>query len=135
MTGRPVAPGKFYYRITEGIRVTVQPWYAVSESDPAAGRYVHPYRVRIENVSRYPARLMSRHWRIADGDGSVTEVRGEGVVGQQPTIPAAGVFEYQSMCVLATPGGTMEGEYQFVRIDGTAFGVAIPRFVLEAGAD
>ncbi len=135
MTGRPVAPGRFYYRITDGIRVTVHPWYAAEESEPPEKRYVHPYRVRIENVSRIPARLVNRHWRITDGDGAITEVMGEGVVGQQPVIPAGGVFEYQSLCVLATPNGTMEGEYQFVRVDGKAFAVAIPRFVLDVGGD
>lgn len=135
MTGRPVAPRRFYYRITDGMRVTVYPWFAREESQPEAGQYVFPYRVRIENVTRLPARLMSRYWLIVDGAGGTSVVEGEGVVGEQPTIPPGGVFEYRSMCILQTPRGSMEGEYRFVRVDGTAFRAAIPRFVLDAGAD
>ena len=131
MKGAP-QPGRFYYRLTEGIRVTVRPRYVADESRPARRRFVFIYAVRIENVGYAPARLVSRRWRIHDSIGLDTTVEGEGVLGQQPVIPAGGVHEYESFCELRSPGGHMEGEYRFVRPDGTTFEASIPRFALEA---
>jgi ApaG protein len=129
---RAPEPGRFYYRLTDGIRVTVRPRYVAEESRPARRRFVFIYAVRIENVGATPARLSSRRWRIHDSIGLDTTVEGEGVLGQQPVIPPGGVHEYESFCELRSPAGHMEGEYRFVRPDGTSFDAAIPRFALEA---
>ena len=129
---RTPQPGRFYYRLTEGIRVTVRPRYVADESRPARHRYVFIYAVRVENVGPLPARLVSRRWRIHDSIGLDTTVEGEGVLGQQPVIPAGGVHEYESFCVLEGSTGHMEGHYQFRRSDGADLQVRIPRFDLEA---
>lgn len=120
----------FFHRITEGMRVTAQPYYLPEQSDPAAPRYVFAYRIRIENVGDSPAQLLWRHWFIHDAAGGDSEVAGEGVVGEQPTIPPGGVHEYESFCVLESPNGHMEGTYEFRRPDGRTFRAAIPRFLL-----
>lgn len=124
--------GRFYYRLTDGIRITVRPRYVAEESRPARRRFVFIYAVRIENVGAAPARLVSRRWRIHDSIGLDTTVEGEGVLGQQPLIPPGGVHEYESFCELRSPAGHMEGEYRFLHPDGTGFDAAIPRFALEA---
>lgn len=124
----------FFYRMTEGLRITAQPSYLAEQSRPGAGHFVFAYRIRLENVAERPVRLLSRHWRIHDEGGADTEVEGEGVVGEQPTILPGAVFEYQSFCVLRSPRGYMEGSYRMVRPDGTAFEAAIPRFELDAGS-
>ncbi len=124
---------ELYYRITEGLRITVRPSYVVDQSRPAAGHYVFAYRIRLENVAERPVRLLSRRWQIRDEGGEDTEIEGEGVVGEQPTILPGGVYEYQSFCVLRSPRGWMEGSYRMVRPDGTSFEALIPRFDLDAG--
>jgi ApaG protein len=120
----------FFYRVTQGIRITVRPEYLADQSDPARSRFVFAYHVRIENVGTQSARLLTRRWRIHDSIGEDIDVEGEGVVGEQPLIPPGGVHEYQSFCILKSPGGYMEGEYGFVRADRTTFDAGIPRFVL-----
>ncbi len=92
------------------------------------------YFVRIENVEKMAAQLLTRRWLIHDsvGDGVDTEVIGEGVVGEQPTIAPNAVHEYQSFCILKSGEGWMEGHYGFLRQDGTPFEAAIPRFILSA---
>lgn len=120
----------FFYRITEGIRVTAHPFYLAGESDPARQHYVFVYHIRIENVGDTPARLLWRHWYIHDPVGGDQEVEGEGVVGQTPMLAPGDVHEYQSFCVLQSPHGYMEGSYQFRRPDGSKFDAAIPRFLL-----
>jgi ApaG protein len=122
----------FFYRETEGIRVTVRPLYLVDQSQPAMGQFVFAYFVRLENVGESPARLLSRRWLIHDSIGEDTEVVGDGVVGEQPRIAPGQVHEYQSFCVLKSPNGYMEGQYHFVRDDGSAFDAEIPRFLLAA---
>lgn len=124
----------FYYRITEGIRVTVRPVYLPEQSEPVRGRFVFAYLVRLENVSPHAAQLLTRHWRIHDEAGPESVVDGEGVVGVQPLLPPGAVHQYQSFCVLRGPSGWMEGRYGFVREDGTPFDVAIPRFELAVTA-
>jgi ApaG protein len=121
----------FFYRETEGIRVTVRPTYLREQSRPYAGQYVFAYQVRIENVGAQAAQLMTRRWEIHDSAGEVTEVEGEGVVGEQPLLYPGRVHEYRSFCVLKSPRGHMEGRYRFVRADGTRFEAVIPRFELE----
>jgi ApaG protein len=121
-----------YYRITQGIRVTVQPFYLPQHSLPGGRRFVFAYRIRIENVGDGAAQLVWRHWYIHDPVAGDSEVEGEGVVGEQPLLAPGDVHEYQSFCVLEGPDGMMEGHYEFKRPDGTRFRAGIPRFDLHA---
>jgi len=123
----------FYYRETEGIRITVRPVYIEDQSMPVLRRYVFVYFIRIENVSQRTAQLLSRHWYIHDSIGEDYEVVGDGVVGEQPTLQPGDVHEYQSFCILKSPNGHMEGSYRFMRDDDTPFEAVIPRFMLAAG--
>ena len=122
----------FFYRLSNGVRITVRPVYLRDQSDPAAQRYVFAYFVRIENVSDGPVQLLSRRWLIHDEGGEDTEVVGDGVVGEQPVIASGHVHEYQSFCVLKSGQGYMEGAYTLIRADGTSFSADIPRFKLSA---
>jgi ApaG protein len=110
--------------------VTVVPRYLPEQSDPAQQQYVFAYTVRITNTGSLPAQLISRHWIITDGAQRTEEVRGLGVVGQQPLLPPGESFEYTSGCPLATPVGTMKGTYHCVGENGVPFEVEIPEFVL-----
>jgi ApaG protein len=121
-----------FYRLTDGIRVTVRPVYLPEQSIREQQQFVFAYFVRIENVGAQTAQLLSRRWRIHDSIGEDTEVAGEGVVGEQPLLVPGAVHEYQSFCVLKSASGHMEGEYRFVRSDATKFDAAIPRFTLAA---
>jgi ApaG protein len=112
------------------IEVTANATYVPEQSDPAQGRYVFAYRIRVSNVGTVAARLVSRHWIITDGEHRVQEVRGEGVVGQQPLLAPGESFEYTSGTHLATPVGTMRGTYRMVAADGRAFDATIPSFTL-----
>ena len=127
----------FYYRITAGMRITVRPAFLPGQSRPSLGHFVFSYSVRIENVGSAPAKLLSRLWRIHDsvGLGEDHEVKGDGVVGEQPRIEPGRVHEYQSYCILKSPSGFMEGHYEFVRDDGSRFLAYIPRFDLDATAE
>jgi ApaG protein len=116
--------------ITNGIRVVVSSVYVPSQSSPTAHRYVFAYTVRISNEGTEPAQLKSRHWIITNGLGEVEEVRGPGVVGEQPDLAPGQHFEYTSGCVLETPRGSMRGTYHMVRPDGTEFEAAIAPFDL-----
>jgi ApaG protein len=115
---------------TEGIQVSVSVTYVPEQSAPRVRRYVFAYTIRIANNGESPAQLKSRHWVITDGDGKVEEVRGPGVVGQQPLLKPGEQFEYTSGCVLTTPRGEMRGTYQMHRPDGTAFEATIAPFAL-----
>ncbi|MGQ0538782.1 MAG: Co2+/Mg2+ efflux protein ApaG [Gemmatimonadaceae bacterium] len=125
-------PRPFYYRETNGIRITVRPMFLPTHSAPSEHRYVFAYFVRIENVGEQAAQLLSRHWYIHDSIGEDSEVEGEGVVGEQPRILPAGVHEYSSWCRLKSSAGHMDGTYSFVRDDGSQFDAVIPRFILQA---
>jgi ApaG protein len=120
----------FYYRETGRIRVTVRPSYLPRHSREEQEQYVFAYLVRIENVGKESVQLLSRRWLIHDSVGEETEVQGDGVVGEQPHIGAGRIHEYQSFCVLKSPNGWMEGQYTFVRANGSRFEVDIPRFDL-----
>lgn len=122
----------FFYRMTDGIRVTVRPVYLPEQSIPEQQQFVFAYYVRIENVGSQSAQLLLRRWRIHDSIGEDMEVAGDGVVGEQPKLVRGGVHEYQSFCVLKSASGHMEGEYRFVRDDATQFDATIPRFTLAA---
>jgi ApaG protein len=110
--------------------VNVRPQYLVEHSDPDEEKYVFAYTVTIRNTGEQTAQLISRHWIITDGNNAVEEVRGAGVVGEQPVLKPGEAFEYTSGCPLPTPVGSMRGSYQCVADDGTAFEAPIPEFVL-----
>ena len=112
------------------IRVEVVTRYLPEQSDPESDRYVFSYAVTIINVGSIAAQLISRHWLITDAEGNVQEVRGLGVVGNQPLLQPGEKFEYASGTALETPVGTMKGTYQMVAEDGTQFDAQIPEFVL-----
>lgn len=114
------------------ISVSAQAQYIEEQSDADAGRFVFAYRVTIENIGDTPAQLISRHWVITDAVGHVQEVRGVGVIGEQPRLAPGEAFEYTSGCAIATAVGTMRGAYQMVAEDGTQFEAEIPEFVLAA---
>ncbi len=124
----------FFYRETEGIRISVRPAYLEDQSIPVLRRFVFAYFIRIENASQRTVQLLARHWQIHDSIGEDHEVVGDGVVGQQPTLAPGDVHEYNSFCILKSPSGHMEGSYRFRRDDDTLFEAAIPRFTLEVGA-
>lgn len=121
--------------MTDGIRVTVTSRYIREQSAPRDRRYVFAYTVQIANEGARPARLVSRHWVITDSTGKIEEVKGPGVVGEQPRIEPGDTFQYTSGCVLTTSRGSMEGTYQMVRDDQGAFDAAIGRFSLELPFD
>jgi ApaG protein len=110
--------------------VTVSPRFLPDQSDPERGHYVFAYTIRIVNSGDVRAQLISRHWIITDGEQHVEHVRGPGVVGEQPHLSPGEAFEYTSGCPLGTPFGSMQGSYQCVADDGTAFEVPIPEFLL-----
>lgn len=122
----------FFYKESNGIRITVRPMYLRDQSEPSQSHYLFAYFIRIENIGSMPAQLLSRRWLIHDEVGEDTEVTGEGVVGEQPLINPGSVHEYQSFCVLKSGEGFMEGHYTFLRSDGGTFDATIPRFVLSA---
>lgn len=112
------------------IEVNVHVSYVDKESRPESSYYFFAYRVRITNKGSGTAQLMSRHWVIADAIGQLEEVRGAGVIGVQPKIPAGQSFEYESACPLNTPSGSMRGTYQMVTDEGESFDIEIPEFFL-----
>jgi ApaG protein len=104
--------------------------YIAEQSDPTVDRYVFAYTITINNRGEIPAKLLNRHWLITDANGKVQEVRGEGVVGEQPHLNPGEHFEYTSGAVLETPVGVMEGEYEMVTDEGDTFLAPIDRFSL-----
>ena len=118
-------PNKLY-----DISVKTRTLYIADQSDPANDRYVFAYTITITNTGSAAAQLVSRHWIITDATDKVQEVRGKGVVGEQPHLRSGESFEYTSGSALATPVGTMRGSYQMVGDDGTKFDVAIAEFTL-----
>ncbi len=104
--------------------------YLPEQSDEAAERYVFAYTITITNTGTIPAQLISRHWVITDSDNKVQEVKGLGVVGEQPLIKPGESYEYTSGSAINTPVGTMRGSYQMVAEDGVKFDAQIPEFVL-----
>lgn len=115
---------------TRGIRVRAESFYVEERSSPAEGYYFFAYKIRIDNVGTDTAQLVSRHWIITDGNGQREEVRGAGVVGEQPWLAPGGSFEYTSFCPLATSVGAMQGSYQMVTEDGDGFEAEIAPFTL-----
>ena len=112
------------------IRIDVQTAYLVEQSDPGERRYVFSYTITIRNEGSVPAKLLTRHWVITDANGKVQEVRGDGVVGEQPHLKPGQGFRYSSGAVLETPVGVMQGSYQMETDEGTRFDAPIAAFRL-----
>ena len=116
--------------IEHRIRVDVETSYLDEQSDPREGRYVFAYTITIRNDGQVAARLLSRHWVITDANGKVEEVRGDGVIGEQPYLKPGQGFRYSSGAVLETPVGSMQGTYQMLGDDGAQFDAPIAPFRL-----
>ncbi len=112
------------------IEVRAEPAYLEDQSAPNENRYVFAYTITIRNTGTVAARLISRHWLIVDANGQEREVRGEGVVGEQPYLPPGGLFRYTSGALLETPVGSMRGSYRMLADDGRSFDAPIPVFTL-----
>ena len=112
------------------ITVVTKSTYLADQSDPAKNQYVFSYTITVTNTGDVSAQLVSRHWYITDSDHRVQEVKGLGVVGQQPVLKPGESFEYTSGASIPTPVGTMKGSYQMVGEDGTTFDAPIPPFTL-----
>jgi ApaG protein len=121
-----------YEQETSGMVVRVAPQFLPEESAPDEGRFVWAYTIEIENRSPDSVQLLSRFWRITDENGLTQEVRGPGVIGQQPVIGPGQSFRYTSAAPLAAPSGVMGGAYSMQRENGEAFDVAVPLFPLES---
>jgi ApaG protein len=121
-----------YSETTDRVQVSVEPFYVEEQSEPQKERWVFGYRVTIENRGEAPVQLISRHWRITDGRGKLIEVKGDGVVGEQPRLEPGQSFRYTSGTPLATPTGIMVGTYQMIDAEGHWFDVRIPAFSLDA---
>lgn len=121
-----------YQRITRGIKITVRPQYMEGQSKPDEGQYVWAYTITLENHGRETVTLRTRYWKITDAAGKVQEVRGAGVVGEQPTLKPGDTFQYSSGCPLSTSSGFMVGAYQMQTADGELFNVDIPAFSLDS---
>ncbi|MBL8672383.1 MAG: Co2+/Mg2+ efflux protein ApaG [Alphaproteobacteria bacterium] len=121
-----------YSETTRAIRVTVKPQYLEEQSSPDESQYFWAYHVRIENDGPEVVQLRTRHWRITDASGRVQEVRGAGVVGEQPRLKPGEAFEYTSGTPLSTPSGIMTGSYRMETDGGEAFDVRIPAFSLDS---
>lgn len=112
------------------ISIEVATDYVHEQSEPDDGRYVFSYTITIANLGDVPARLLSRHWVITDANGKVQEVRGDGVVGEQPHLNPGDIFRYSSGAVLETPVGSMQGSYRMEADNGKSFDARIPPFTL-----
>jgi ApaG protein len=112
------------------IDIDVATRFLDDQSEPDEGRYAFAYTIRLRNAGDVPARLLTRHWVITDANGKVKEVRGDGVVGEQPWLRPGDQYEYTSGAVIETNVGTMHGSYAWVADDGTAFDAPIPSFTL-----
>ena len=115
---------------TREITVSAESVYLANQSDEDQSRYIFAYTIKITNSGTIAARLISRHWIITDSNERVQEVRGDGVVGEQPNLKPGAIYEYTSSAAIETPVGTMRGSYQMVAEDGTRFDAAIPEFTL-----
>jgi ApaG protein len=121
-----------YEAITREIRVTVKPYYLEDQSEPDRSHFVWAYQVRIENRGLGTVQLINRHWKIVDSLGRVQEVRGAGVVGEQPVLKPGESFEYTSGTPLPTPSGIMGGTYEMEDAGGERFTITIPTFSLDS---
>ena len=121
-----------YTAVTNGIQVTVLPEFRPDQSEPDQSRWFWAYTIEIANLGERIVQLVSRHWIITDGEGRVEEVKGLGVVGEQPVLQPGESFRYTSGCPLTTSNGIMSGTYRMTTEDGQAFAVTIPAFSLDS---
>ncbi|MBI1180297.1 MAG: Co2+/Mg2+ efflux protein ApaG [Alphaproteobacteria bacterium] len=121
-----------YNAVTRHISVTVTPYFIEEQSDPEDNHFVWAYQVNIENQGRETVQLKSRYWHITDANGQIHEVRGDGVVGEQPVLRPGESFEYTSGAPLSTPSGIMAGRYQMETNGGEGFEIDIPAFSLDS---
>ncbi|MBC6440445.1 MAG: Co2+/Mg2+ efflux protein ApaG [Rhodospirillales bacterium] len=121
-----------YEEVTQGVRVTVNPVYLEQQSEPDRSHYVWAYQVRIANEGSQTVQLLTRHWKITDGNGQLHEVQGPGVVGEQPVLKPGEAFEYTSGTPLLTPSGIMAGSYQMQAASGEMFDAVVPAFSLDS---
>jgi len=121
-----------YSATTRSIKITVEPFYLPQHSEPSEHRFVWAYRVRIENCGGETVQLRRRHWKITDARGHLEEVRGPGVVGEQPVLGPGEHFEYTSSCPLPTPSGFMVGTYDMETEAGETFAAQVPAFSLDS---
>jgi ApaG protein len=121
-----------YAQTTRAITVMVEPIYLEEQSEPDENRYIWAYHVRIENNGAETVQLLTRHWRITDSMGNTQEVRGDGVVGEQPVLKPGESFEYTSGTPLPTPSGIMAGSYQMRTDAGDRFDAEVPAFSLDS---
>lgn len=121
-----------YRAVTQGIQITVKPQYLADRSSAEDGRFFWAYMIEIVNLGTVTVQLRSRHWKITDAHGIMQEVRGPGVVGEQPVLKPGERFEYTSGVPLTTPTGIMAGSYQMVSESGENFDVEIPVFSLDS---
>lgn len=124
-----------YEQTTNGITIRVRPVFLEDQSSPGGGHFVWAYHVTVINGRPTSVQLVNRYWRITDAGGRVQEVRGAGVVGEQPVIHPGDSFEYTSGTPLPTPSGIMVGAYGFVDEDGEQFEAAVPAFSLDSPHD
>jgi ApaG protein len=124
-----------YTALTQNIKVSVEPVFSPDQSEPEDHRFFWVYHIEIVNLGERAVQLTHRHWRITDANGRLEEVRGAGVVGEQPTLEPGQTFRYASGCPLRTPSGLMVGTYRMVAEDGEAFEAAIPAFSLDSPHD
>ncbi len=121
-----------YDRTTRSILVTAKPIYLENESEPDDGRFFWAYTISIENRGQETVQLLTRHWQITDALGNKQEVRGDGVIGEQPVLEPGESFEYTSGTPLTTPTGFMVGSYNMQNESGERFDIAIPAFSLDS---
>jgi ApaG protein len=121
-----------YTSTTSAIKVTVVPAYLDEQSDPQDQHYVWAYTIRLENMGEQTVQLLNRYWHITDANGRVQEVRGAGVVGEQPVLQSGDQFQYTSGAALRTPSGIMSGTYEMTTEDGERFMIDIPIFSLDS---
>lgn len=124
-----------YKAVTRNIEVMAEPFFLEDRSNPDDNEYFWAYRITIANHSTKPVKLLSRHWRITDATGRVQEVRGDGVVGDQPELGPGDSYQYTSGCPLTTPSGFMVGAYTMAERNGDTFEIDIPAFSLDVPGD
>jgi ApaG protein len=124
-----------YEAETNGVCIRVRPVFVDEQSSPEDDRFLWAYHIEIENRGRHTLQLMTRHWRITDGDGRIQHVDGAGVIGKQPVLHPGARFEYSSGCPLTTPCGMMQGAYRFEDETGASVEATIPLFALDSPYD
>lgn len=121
-----------FSKVTHSIKVTAVPQFLDQHSEPDEDHFVWAYTIQLENYGNEPVKLLNRHWKITDAHGLTQEVRGEGVIGEQPTLKPGESFRYTSGTALATSSGIMLGEYEMTTNEGERFHIEVPAFSLDS---